>query len=77
MSTTELKNQIIDQVRLMTDEVRLLELLELLRFQSDLSLYITCEDEKHAVMEARHQIVKGEVITDEEVQKEISEWLGK
>lgn len=77
MSTTELKNNIINQVRLMNDDVRLLELLELLRFQSEMSVYITSEEEKNAVMEARHQIKKGEVYTDDEVQKEISEWLRK
>lgn len=77
MSTAELKIDFISQIAGITDEVRLKEILHLLAFQSDKSTFITTEEEKRAIMEARDQIAKGEVITNDDVQKEINEWLNK
>lgn len=77
MSTAELKIDLINQIANMTDKVRLKELMELLKFQSDESVYITSEEEKRAISEARNQISNGETISNEEVQKEIQKWLNK
>ncbi|SDQ11608.1 hypothetical protein SAMN05421664_0567 [Chryseobacterium soldanellicola] len=77
MSTAELKIDLINQITGITDKVRLKELLQLLKFQNDETVYLTNEDEKKAIMEARNEIKNEKVLSDAEVQKEINEWLSK
>lgn len=77
MSTAELKLDLINKITGITDIVRLKELLQLLKFQNENSLYITNEDEKKAISEARDQIARGEFLSNDEVQKEIHKWLKK
>ena len=75
MSTAELKLDLISQIAGLTDKVKLRELMQLLQFQNEESLYITSEEEKNAIAEARQEIAEGKVFTNEEVQIEIKEWL--
>ena len=75
MSTDELKLDLISQIAGLTDKVKLRELMQLLKFQTEESLYITSEEEKTIIAEARQEIAEGKVFTNEEVQKEIKEWL--
>ena len=75
MSTAELKLDLISQIAGLTDKVKLRELMELLKFQTEESLYITSKEEKTAIAEARQEVAEGKVFTNEEVQKEIKEWL--
>ena len=77
MSTAELKLNLINQIAGITDKVRLKEIMQLLEFQSDESLYITNKEEKEAVKEAKNQIKNGDGISNEDVQKEITSWLEK
>jgi hypothetical protein len=77
MSTAKLKIDLINQITGITDQVKLKELLQLLKFQNDETVYVTNEDEKKAILEARNEIKNGKVSSDAEVQKEISEWLNK
>jgi len=77
MSTAELKIDLINQIANITDTGRLKELLQLLDFQNDKSVYITSQEEKNAIEEARKQIENGEIISNSAVQKEISQWLNK
>lgn len=77
MSTAELQLDLINQIANIKDKVKLKELMHLLKFQNDNSIYVTNEDEKNAVSEARMEIAKGEVLTNDEVQNEIKEWLKK
>jgi hypothetical protein len=77
MSTAELKLNLINQIAGITDKVRLKEIMQLLEFQSDKSLYITNKEEKEAVKEAQNQIKNGDGISNEDVQKEITSWLEK
>lgn len=77
MSTAELKLNLINQIAGITDKVRLKEIMQLLKFQADESLYITNEEEKEAVKEAKIQIKNGDGISNEDVQKEITSWLEK
>ena len=72
MSTAELKLNLINQIAGITDKVRLKEIMQLLEFQSDKSLYITNKEEKEAVKEAKNQIKNGDGISNEDVQKEIT-----
>lgn len=77
MSTAELKVDLINQITLIKDKARLKELLQLLKFQEDQLVYITNDDERCAVFEARSEIESGKFSSDEDVQKEINEWLKK
>lgn len=77
MSTAELKIDLINQITNITDEIRLEELVQLLNFQSDKSVYITTLDEKKAISVARKQIENGEVVSNSDFQNEISQWLSK
>ena len=75
MSTAELKLDLISQIAGLTDKVKLRELMELLKFQTEESLYITSKEEKTVIAEARQEVAEGKVFTNEDVQKEIKEWL--
>ena len=77
MNTAELKLDLINHITSITDKTRLKELLQQLKFQSDASIYITSEDEKQAISEARYQIDNGEILSNDSVQEEIKEWLKK
>jgi len=60
MSTAELKLNLINQIAGITDKVRLKEIMQLLKFQADESLYITNKEEKDAVKEAKNQVKNGD-----------------
>ncbi len=77
MSTAELKIDLINQITGITEKVKLEELLELIKFQNNESIYITNDDEKQAILEAQQQISNGETYSNEDVQAEIKEWLSK
>ena len=49
--------------------------MQLLKFQTEKSVYITDEEEKNAITEARNEIAEGKVHYNTDVQKEIDEWL--
>lgn len=77
MSTAELKIDLINQITVIKDKVRLKELLQLIKFQEDSSIYITNDEEKKEILEARNEIKNGELLSNDDVQKEIDEWLKK
>lgn len=77
MNTAELKADIISQITIINDKVRLEELLQLLKFQNDNSIYITNYEERNAIAEARTEIADGRVHYNSDVQKEINKWLKK
>lgn len=77
MSTAELKLDLINQITSITDKVKLKELLNFIKFQADESTYITNDEEKNAIKEAKNQIKNGDGISNEDVQKEITSWLEK
>ena len=77
MSTAELKIDIINIIANMTDVAKLTELMELPQFQKEESVFMTTHDDKQAIAEAFSQIGEGEVLTNETVAQEISEWLNK
>lgn len=77
MSTAELQIDLINQITGITNKARLKELLQLLQFQNDEEIYITNEEEKKAVSEARIEIKEGSILSDEDFQKKINAWLNK
>lgn len=64
MSTAELKIDLINRITGITDKARLKELLQLLHFQSDASVYITSQEDKEAIAAARRQIENGAIISN-------------
>jgi len=77
MSTAELKLDLISEIAAITEKVKLKELLQLVKFQSEEQLFMTNDDEKKAITEARNQILEKKVSSNEEFQREIEQWLGK
>lgn len=77
MSTAELKSNLISQIKNITDKARLEELLKLVVFQNEEAAYVTSQEEKEAILEARKQIENGDVLTNSDVQNEITQWLSK
>ncbi|AZI22310.1 hypothetical protein EIH07_04240 [Chryseobacterium taklimakanense] len=77
MSTADLKIDLISQITSITDKVRLKELMQILKFESESAVYVTNNDEKEAVSVARNQIKNGESITHKDFQKDLQEWLKK
>jgi len=77
MTTTELQIDLINQIKGITNNGRLKELLQLVHFHIDNAVYVTNDEEKRAVAEARMQIENGEVISNSEIQAEVAAWLTK
>jgi len=78
MSTTGLKERLIDRIKEIDDEDILAEAYRLLGTDPDLEEpYKLNNQQKAAIDEAREQIRKGEYLTNNEADKEIDEWLNK
>lgn len=75
MTTAELKTDLINQIKVLSDEVRLKELQNLMNFYSNDAIYTTNAEEKAAIYDAQKQILNEEVFTNEDVQKEFKSWL--
>lgn len=77
MSITELKTDIIHRIAGITDKSKLEEISQFISFQSDNDIFITSEEDKKAIQEARNQIADGKFFSHEDVQNKIQEWLKK
>ena len=78
MSTIELRKRLIDKIQKTDDENLLEEAYRLLKLETEnIEMYKLNDDQRTAVNEARHQIKKGEFLTDEQANQEIDEWLSK
>ena len=78
MSTIELRNLLIEKIKLTNDDKLLEEASRLLEVEIEESdVYILNDKQKEAIEQGRKQISKGEYLTDEESNKEIAEWLSK
>jgi hypothetical protein len=78
MSTTELKQILIEKIQL-TDDLQLLEeAYRLLEINDDRSeVFVLTEAQHQAIETARQQIQAGQYLTHEQANKEIDEWLEK
>ncbi|KJD33100.1 hypothetical protein PK35_09060 [Tamlana nanhaiensis] len=77
MNAAELKLNLITKITSISDKKKLTELLQLINFQSDASEFITSNDEKQAISEAKIQIEKGDTYTNSQVQEEVLKWIKK
>lgn len=78
MSTTGLKERLIDKIKSIDDEDILAEAYRLLGAGTDNEEpYVLNPEQKVAISEAREQIRKGNYLTNHESDREIDEWLNK
>lgn len=77
MNTAELKINLINQITYLKDKAGLEEIMQLIQFQSEEGIFETTVEDKKAIQEARNQIVNGDFSTNDELQKEIHQWLRK
>jgi hypothetical protein len=78
MSTTGLKERLIDKIRSIDDEAILAEAYRLLGAGTDHEEpYLLNLEQKTAIADAREQIRNGNYLTNAESDKEIDEWLNK
>jgi len=78
MSTTELKEILIEKIQKTDNENVLVELYKLLdKESSNPDIYTLTVAEKTEIYNAKNQIISGQSLTNEEANKEIEEWLKK
>lgn len=78
MSTVELRKKLIERIKETEDENILEEAYRLLEMETeDFGTYKLKEDQKKAIEESRAQIKKGQFLTNEQVNRDADEWLGK
>lgn len=75
MSKLDIKEKLIEEIK-QVDNVHLLEVLyDILTNEAGEKVYILNEEQITAIEEAREQYKKGEIFTNEEVDRETEEWL--
>lgn len=77
MSTIELKKNIISKIT-ETEDLNLLEdVLKVLGMQTESQVFILNEEQRVAIEAGRADIRNGKFLTNEDVEKDLDEWLGK
>lgn len=78
MSTTQLRNSVIDKIYCIQDDKFLKAINVILDTQtSSPFVYKLSKKLKKDIQKSKEQIAKGEYFTNEEVEKEMDEWLNK
>jgi len=78
MSTIELRQHLIEMIQKTDNENILHEINRLLEIEIEAeSIYELNEQQINAINEARLQFKNGQVIENDQANKEIEEWLGK
>lgn len=76
MKTIEIKNKLIDEIKLSKNKDLLEEIYRFLNLENEMQeTYKLNEEQKTAVTEARDQIKKGNYLTNEQANQEIDQWL--
>lgn len=79
MQTTELKSLLIDKINKIEDKNLLMEATRLINIEipSDEEKFVFSEVQTAKIMNALHQIDKGEYLTSDAANEEIEAWLKK
>lgn len=72
----ELQAILYSKILSVTDEHQLSDLINAID-QSNSTIYYTSDEQKAIIKEGQEQIAKGNFFTNEQVEKEIDEWLSK
>jgi|GEM_PF-511950 len=72
----ELQTILYSKILSVTDEHQLSDLITAID-QSNSTIYYTSDEQKARIKEGQDQITKGNYFTNEQVEKEVDEWLNK
>lgn len=72
----ELQSILYSKILSVADEHQLSDLIIAID-QSNSTIYYTSDDQKAKIKEGQEQIAKGNYFTNEQVENEVDEWLGK
>ena len=77
MSSAGLKEKLIEHIRKTEDQQLLEEISTLLELQEPDTIYQLNEQQKKDISEAKEQIKNEQFLSNEDVDKDINEWLSK
>ena len=78
MSTTEIKNRLIDKIKSTKNQDLLEEIYRLLELEyDDLEVLELSEEQKKAIIKGQSDIKKGKTLTNKQADSEIDQWLSK
>ncbi len=78
MKTIELKKKLIRKIYSLEDKSLLKEVSRIIGIENEENeIYHLSDEQLKAVEEAQEQYLRGEYITNEEIEKEIEEWLNE
>ena len=71
------RSRLINKIKTIKDKNVLDEIYRLLEIDFDDEVYITSQEQKEAITQARDQIKNSQTISSKEADKDIDEWLEK
>ena len=75
MNKLDIKEKLIEEIK-QVDNLHLLEVLyDIITHKGEGKVYILSDEQIFAIEEAREQYRKGQIFTNEEVDRETEEWL--
>lgn len=77
MTTVELKRILMHQIAGINDKSFLEAIKTIIETKSETTIYKTTPEQRKRIKEGRAQIEKGEFFTNEQVEKEIDQWLNE
>lgn len=77
MTTLELKKVLMHRIAEINDKSFLSAINTIIETKSNSTIYKTTPEQRKRIMEGKAQIEKGEFFTNEQVEKEIDQWLNE
>ncbi|MBL7741072.1 MAG: hypothetical protein JNK14_17755 [Chitinophagaceae bacterium] len=77
MPGTDLKEKLISKLKEINDPAILEEVSNLFELQEPETVYITSEEQRKAIEEAKEQIQNKQTLSDKQADKEADEWLSE
>ncbi len=75
MSTAALKNLLISRITAIEDKSFLQAIKAFIESNPDQKIYHTTPEQRKSIKEGQEHIARGEYFTEEEVEKEVDQWL--
>jgi hypothetical protein len=77
MSTAELKKNVISKISDLNDNQLLEDILRMIDLQSGFPVFELSTEQRVEILQGREQIQNGKFLTNEQVEKDLKEWLNK
>ncbi len=77
MSTAEVKRALIQKIKKSKDESFLKDVYSLLKDESKSEMLLLSKEQVFAILDGEREISNGQYLTDANVRKRTSQWLGK